>query len=485
MNRQAVIAALAYQHGSGVRDDPPYPLRKLGKFSEDLTSEVCSCPAREDTYRIRVKCLHPQLPEMHVYACENDNMEQVGAQVAVALDEDPGNILMLYQDCIVPLHDMAQNYLNGVVLVLVCLQGRVLTGLTCPLRDPLWKLCHDQRVSFEKEVLSDNTYWTPSVICAWFPSPTGLPVQYGPRNPYIVRAGARGDRPVQPKHAMQQWALQKAEEHAPQVSQKTLHMILKAEAKTTSALLHSQSVAQTHQIIEAAFNRAGLSSPFAPPRDHDEDAQTEPKRARFENDVIAALTNQVQITNQIAEQFQTTPRAEEYVRLSDVFKSSQEASIKAVASLATVVGKMEQRMQQWEETFLPHVLERLPIPVPPSPNDSQQDADFTQPYEEQAGRSTREGDEGDPTREQHHQDLEHQQDNENVPGEMRPQDRSAPERGDQPGQAVSSQLQDLEPSASIEEEESLQPLQERSLRNCCARLVRPSGPTPALRPFRA
>ena len=151
-------------------------------------------------------------------------------------------------------------------------------------------------------------------------------MQYGPCNPYIVRAGARGDRPVQPKHAMQQWALQKAEEHAPQVSQKTLHMILKAEAKTTSALLHSQSVAQTHQIIEAAFKRAGLPTPFAPPRDHEEEGHSEPKRARFENDVIVALTNQVTITNQIAEQFQATPRAEEYARLSDVFSRGEHQS---------------------------------------------------------------------------------------------------------------------------------------------------------------
>ena len=114
-------------------------------------------------------------------------------------------------------------------------------------------------------------------------------------------------------------------------------MILKAEAKTCSALLHSQSVAQTHQIIEAAFKRAGLTSPFAPQRENQEETQSDPKRARFENDVIVALTNQVHITNQIAEQFQSTPRADEYVRLSDVFKTSQEASIKAVASLATVV----------------------------------------------------------------------------------------------------------------------------------------------------
>ena len=472
LSRQKVLDALAYQHGSGALE-PPYPLRKLSRSSQDLISEVCSCPAREDSYMIRVKCLYPFLPEMKVFACENDNMDQIVAQVAVVIDEDPGNILMLYQDYIVPLHDKAKNYLNGVVLLMVCLQGRILTGLACPLRDPLWRVCHDQRVNFESEVLSDRAYWSPRDVQAWFPNPAYIPVQEGPWSSYIRRAGARGDRPVQPKHAMQQWALQKAEEHAPEVSQKTLHMILKAEAKTCSALLHSQSVAQTHQIIEAAFKRAGLSSPFAPPRENDEETQSDPKRARFENDVIVALTNQVQITNQIAEQFKATPQADEYVRLSDVFKTSQEASIKAVASLATVVGKMEQRMQQWEETFLPHVLERLPIPVPPSPNDSQQDADFTQPYEDQGGRSVEREGPGDPTRDQQQQAQEVIQ------------DTNEPHSEEQPGQAMSSQPHALAPSSTREEEESLQPMQERSLRNCCARIVRPSGQATALRPFRA
>ena len=167
MSRQAVINALAYQHGSGVKSDLPYPLRHLGKFDEDLITEVCSCPVREDTYRIRVKCLHPSLPEMHVYVCEYDNMDQVGAQVAVALEEDPGNILMLHQDRLIPLHDMAQKYVNGVIHVLACDQGSVDTGPMCPLRKPLWQMCLDQRVDFEREVLSDKRYWTASVIRTW------------------------------------------------------------------------------------------------------------------------------------------------------------------------------------------------------------------------------------------------------------------------------------------------------------------------------
>ena len=151
-------------------------------------------------------------------------------------------------------------------------------------------------------------------------------------------------------------------------------------------------------------------------------------------------------------------------------------------------------MQQWEETFLPHVLERLPIPVPPSPNDSQEEADFTQPYEEHTGSNAREGEEGVHASVRHPQDLQHQQGNEITYSDTGggseeqhalPQDQNTQVRGDLSGQAVTSQPQALEPSASLEEEELLQPMQERSLRNCCARIVRPSGPTPAMRPFRA
>ena len=183
---------------------------------------------------------------------------------------------------------------------------------------------------------------------------------------------------------------------------------------------------------------------------------------------MVALTNQVTITNQIAEQFQTTPKAEDYARLTDVFKTFQKASVKAVALLATVIGKMEQRMQQWEEAFLPHVLERLPTPVPPSPNDTQEEIDITQLYGERV--STHEGKQAQP---QALQDQQGRLESDQVHGAQHQQ------------QAVTDQHASPEPSSNVAEGESLQPMQERSLRNCCARIVRPSGQTNAMRPFRA
>ena len=61
-----------------------------------------------------------------------------------------------------------------------------------------------------------------------------------------------------PKTAMNQWALQKLEEHVPTMNQRTAAMLFKAEARTVSAVLHSKSAHQTLEIMNAALRRADL-----------------------------------------------------------------------------------------------------------------------------------------------------------------------------------------------------------------------------------
>ena len=222
-------------------------------------------------------------------------------------------------------------------------------------------------------------------ILAYLPVPEGLPMHYRPGAGYLPRGG-RGSRPIEPKQAMQQWAADKVKTDAPQVSQRTLAMILRAEARTTSALLHSKSEIQTKQTLEAAWRRADLPSPFEEDKNKEENDGRDPKRQRFEQDMMTALQNQVVITDQIATHLKMVPRSEDFMELTKAFQISQEASIKANHSLTGVIAKMESRIQQWEETFLPHVLERLSIPVPPSPADTQhqdiEEARETQRYEE-------------------------------------------------------------------------------------------------------
>ena len=65
-----------------------------------------------------------------------------------------------------------------------------------------------------------------------------------------------------PKRAMHDWDQHKLQTHAPTILGPTTNMILKAEARTVSALMKSKSAAQTRQIMIATYRRAGLADPF-------------------------------------------------------------------------------------------------------------------------------------------------------------------------------------------------------------------------------
>ena len=87
-------------------------------------------------------------------------------------------------------------------------------------------------------------------------------------------------------------------------------MILKAEARTVTALMNSKSQAQTRQIVIAAYRRAGLGDPFQAP-------VHEPMRVHCPlesitkdlDDLRTALLNQVQITQAIADTMKAVPQS--------------------------------------------------------------------------------------------------------------------------------------------------------------------------------
>ena len=63
---------------------------------------------------------------------------------------------------------------------------------------------------------------------------------------------------------MMHWAQHKLQTDVPTLVGPTSTMLLKAEARTISALLNSKSQAQTKQIMIAAYRCAGLQDPFLP-----------------------------------------------------------------------------------------------------------------------------------------------------------------------------------------------------------------------------
>ena len=74
------------------------------------------------------------------------------------------------------------------------------------------------------------------------------------------RGGARTARVSQhPRSAMIVWAEDKISREVPGLNMLTVRMLLRAEQRTVSAVLHARSEAQTKEVIRAAFRRAGLT----------------------------------------------------------------------------------------------------------------------------------------------------------------------------------------------------------------------------------
>ena len=128
------------------------------------------------------------------------------------------------------------------------------------------------------------------------------------------------------KKAMNHFAQHKIQMHAPTVLGPNTNMLLKAEARTVTALMNSKSAAQTRQILVAAYRRAGLSDPFQ--AQSQEAPSAHPPLAditRDLNDMRQALLNQVEITQTIAETMKDTPKAQNFDLLAAAFSQAQKS----------------------------------------------------------------------------------------------------------------------------------------------------------------
>ena len=76
------------------------------------------------------------------------------------------------------------------------------------------------------------------------------------------RGGARRSRldPNAPRTAMITWAMEKATEHCPGLLPATISTLLRAESRTTTAVLNSKSQHQAREILSAALRRAGIQA---------------------------------------------------------------------------------------------------------------------------------------------------------------------------------------------------------------------------------
>ena len=255
------------------------------------------------------------------------------------------------------------------------------------------------------------------------------PVSFAPGE--VSRGGTRkpGNSHEQ-RSVMLTWAIDKAKRELPHVSIPTITMMMKAEMKTVSSILHSRSANQTYQIIQAAYRRANLQLPdevkpvsksrsrtTSPVRtseptpgedtnagqpDQGEDGQHQavpvpPEQAAQPNQsqsapqsqsdarfsaivselaaMRQAMTNQATITGQILDIMSAMPKNEDYMALVQAIKSQSQAHSEASMHIAKMVASLETRLGVWETTYLPTLLERMPHGVPPSPTSSRDEHD--------------------------------------------------------------------------------------------------------------
>ena len=249
------------------------------------------------------------------------------------------------------------------------------------------------------------------------PTPTSSPQSFAPGD--NTRGGAR--KPVrssqEQRSVMLTWAIDKAKRELPQISVPTITMMMKAEMRTVSSVLHSRSAMQTYQVLQAAYRRANLQLPrevqpvsqsrsrtSSPVRNTDEENQarqvhpsaeenegdqTGPASAPPElstsptivgehsqgliNELAAmrqAMANQAVITGQILDIMSAMPKNSDYMALVQAVKAQSEAHAESSMHIARMVSSLEQRLTEWECTYLPTVLERLPHGVPASPTTS-------------------------------------------------------------------------------------------------------------------
>ena len=264
---------------------------------------------------------------------------------------------------------------------------------------------------------------------------TPLENEYG----CIDRAGMPRVRQPDPKTVMLGWAEQKVRDEAPEAQGKTIMMLMRAEPRTATAIMHAKSPTQTKEVIVAAYRRAGLPSPFH--------AMPQPTPAPDPNvhAMMNALTEQTRLMGEIAVSLHDIPKNEHYKQLMTHMNEAQQSYVRAVESLAKSVARLEHTMSVWETAYLPHIVGVAPkapvsTPEPPTPTEL-----GTQDYEDM--------------------DME--------PTQQAATSSDIPEEVNEPHMDLPG----------------MQLMQDRSLRHCCERVVldnkQDKPQREALRPFRS
>ena len=185
--------------------------------------------------------------------------------------------------------------------------------------------------------------------------------------------------PAEQRAQMLVWALDKVAEQAPSVKKETVSMLCRAENRTLMALLNSKSAAQTKQVLQAAYRRAGLKNPWAEGGGEEDGAnnaavfdpthlhQMEQKFEEHFEGMKMLMANQIATTSNITGAMACLPSMQQHQHLADLLEQVQHTNLEALGIVMKRLTEMEARIGVWETAILPHILDRLPVQAPGTP----------------------------------------------------------------------------------------------------------------------
>ena len=173
-------------------------------------------------------------------------------------------------------------------------------------------------------------------------------------NVHIQRGGVRRHRDMaqDPRSSMINWAQQRLSDHTPEFVSPVSKLIIKAEARCATALMHSRSPAQTRQIMVAAYKRHGLSLPDAAQPSVTPQISQE-SMLQHMSDIYAATTQQTVTSNHILETIAQHPTSYDMASLAGFVHHNTSAQMEAIQSLRQDMQRLYTRISLWEDRHAP------------------------------------------------------------------------------------------------------------------------------------
>ena len=170
----------------------------------------------------------------------------------------------------------------------------------------------------------------------------------------VQRGGVRShrDRGQDPRSSMITWAQQKLEDHAPEFITPVSKLIIKAEGRCATALMHSRSSAQTRQIMVAAYKRHGVPLPHSAQPSADQ-AQAQGELEKHMSDIYNATTQQTVVTNHVLQMLNQQPSTHDFANLASMVHHNTSAQYAAIQTLRVDIERLSRRTVLWEDRHAP------------------------------------------------------------------------------------------------------------------------------------